>query len=193
MKLLSKSILIIATTALISVSANANTNLYVGAKGGKLMIDEDKVNLDGFKFEDPWMYGVYGGYGLDSNFAVEAEYTMTEKGEVEYTGANSILKGVKATLKSQTGAAYGVYRYHLPETGIYGKGKLGYAFTKAESEAQVKGVASSSSSSAESEDSGLAFGVGVGYEPTSNIGIEAEYSKYTSDSGAVTVGAHIKF
>lgn len=191
MKLLSKCVLTIITTALISVSANAS--VYVGVKGGKLMIDEKQINIDGFKFEDPWMYGVYGGYGLDDNFAIEAEYTMTEKGEVDYTGSNSVLKGVKATLKSQVGAAYGVYRYHLPDTGFYGKGKVGYAFTKAETEVQLKNTASSSSSSNKGEDSGLAFGVGVGYEPTSNIGIEAEYSKHTSDSAAVTIGAHIKF
>lgn len=181
MNTLQKSLITLAAGSLLTVGAQAAVNYgggyvgqpYVGVKAGQM-----KTDIDNFDTDKPTAYGVYAGYNFDPNFGMEVEYMGTDKADLT-RGA------FKGEYDAKTYGAYGTYRYYFPNTGLYGKGKLGIARTEAEGTAGIWDVSQ--------KETSLAGGVGLGFQPSPNLGIEAEYAKAGSDSDLITLGAHIKF
>lgn len=181
MKMLQTTVLALATASLLSVSAQAAVNYagqpYVGVKAGKFMVDADGL-------DDPTAYGIYAGYNFDPNFGAEVEYVGSSDTDIDTDNS-----AVKAEYDLKTYGAYGTYRYQFPNTGLYAKGKLGFAKTEINVSASTVGYSDSDSDS----DSGVAGGIGLGYNFNPNMGVEAEYDYVAEDVSLLTVGAHYKF
>lgn len=164
MNTLQKALIALSVGSLLSVSAQAAVNYagqpYVGVKAGKFMVDADDL-------DDPTAYGIYAGYNFDPNFGAEVEYVGSSDTDID-TGTR-LLKG-EYDLK--TYGAYGTYRYQFPNTGLYAKGKLGFA--KAEIDASLSDVLGNTISESDS-DSGVAGGIGLGYNFNPSMSVEAEY------------------
>ena len=177
MKTLQKTLLALVAGSLLSVGAQAAVSYgngytgqpYVGVKVGKFDLDTNGAS-------DPTAYGVYGGYNFDPNFGVEAEYVGSD--DANYYGGD---------VDAKTYGAYGTYRYTLPNTGLYGKAKLGVAKTK------IEGSSLAPLASVSKSDTRLAGGLGLGYNINPNFGVEAEYDIVGSDANLMTVGAQLKF
>ncbi|MFK3867990.1 MULTISPECIES: porin family protein [Psychrobacter] len=182
MNTLQKALIALSVGSLLSVSAQAAVNYagqpYVGVKVGKFLVDTDGL-------DDPTAYGIYAGYNFDPNFGAEIEYVGSSDTDIE-TG----VRGVNAEYNLKTYGAYGTYRYQFPNTGLYAKGKLGFA--KAEIDVSASNVLGGSVSESDS-DSGLAGGIGLGYNFNPNMSLEAEYDYVAEDIALLTVGAHFKF
>ena len=181
MNTLQKALIALSVGSLLSVSAQAAVNYagqpYVGVKAGKFMVDTDDL-------DDPTAYGVYAGYNFDPNFGAEVEYVGSSDTDID-TGSSA----VKAEYDLKTYGAYGTYRYQFPNTGLYAKGKLGFAKAEINVSASTSGYSDSDSDS----DSGVAGGIGLGYNVNPNMSIEAEYDYVAEDTTLLTVGAHYKF
>lgn len=181
MNILQKTLIALSVGSLLSVSAQAAVNYagqpYVGVKAGKFLVDADGL-------DDPTAYGIYAGYNFDSNFGAEIEYVGSSDTDID-TG----VRGVNADYNLKTYGAYGTYRYQFPNTGLYAKGKIGFA--KAELDVSASSLVGSVSES--DSDSGLAGGIGLGYNFTPNMSVEAEYDYVAEDVALLTLGAHIKF
>ncbi len=181
MNTLQKSLIALSMGSLLSVSAQAAVNYagqpYVGIKAGKFLVDTDDL-------DDPTAYGIYAGYNFDPNFGAEVEYVGSSDTDIE-TGSSA----VKAEYDLKTYGAYGTYRYQFPNTGLYAKGKLGFAKAEINVSASTSGYSDSDNDS----DSGVAGGIGLGYNVNPNMSIEAEYDYVAEDTTLLTVGAHYKF
>ncbi|WP_201592802.1 porin family protein [Psychrobacter sp. Pi2-51] len=181
MNTLQKALIALSVGSLMSISAQAAVNYagqpYVGIKAGKFLVDTDDL-------DDPTAYGIYAGYNFDPNFGAEVEYVGSSDTDIE-TGTSAI----KAEYDLKTYGAYGTYRYQFPNTGLYAKGKLGFAKAEINVSASTSGYSDSDSDS----DSGVAGGIGLGYNVNPNMSIEAEYDYVAEDTTLLTVGAHYKF
>ncbi len=181
MNTLQKALIALSVGSLLSVSAQAAVNYagqpYVGVKAGKFMVDADGL-------DDPTAYGIYAGYNFDPNFGAEVEYVGSSDTDID-TGSSA----VKAEYDLKTYGAYGTYRYQFPNTGLYAKGKLGFAKAEINASASTVGYSDSVSDS----DSGVAGGIGLGYNFNPNMSIEAEYDYVAEDIALLTLGAHVKF
>lgn len=183
MKNLQKSLIALIAGSVMTMSAQAAISYnagqsYVGIKAGKFMVDTDDL-------DDPTAYGIYAGYNFDPNFGAEIEYVGSNDADVD-TGISNI----DAEYDLKTYGAYGTYRYAFPNTGLYAKGKLGFA--KAEIEVSANDILGNSINSSDS-DSGVAGGIGLGYNFNPNMSVEAEYDYVAEDVTLLTVGAHYKF
>ena len=181
MNTLQKALIALSVGSLLSVSAQAAANYagqpYIGVKAGKFMVDTDDL-------DNPTAYGIYAGYNFDPNFGAEVEYVGSSDTDID-TGSSA----VKAEYDLKTYGAYGTYRYQFPNTGLYAKGKLGFAKTEINVSASTVGYSGSDSDS----DSGVAGGIGLGYNFNPNMSVEAEYDYVAEDVSLLTVGAHFKF
>ena len=181
MNTLQKALIALSVSSLISVSSQAAVNYagqpYVGVTVGKFLVDTDD-------FDDPTAYGIYAGYNFDPNFGAEIEYVGSSDTDID-TG----VRGVNAEYNLKTYGAYGTYRYQFPNTGLYAKGKLGFAKAEIDVSASIAGYSDSDSDS----DSGVAGGIGLGYNFNPNMSVEAEYDYVAEDVSLLTVGAHVKF
>ena len=183
MKNLQKALLAVIAGSVMTMSAQAAISYgagqsYVGIKAGQFMVDADDL-------DDPTAYGVYAGYNFDPNFGAEIEYVGSNDADVD-TG----ISGIDAEFDLKTYGAYGTYRYAFPNTGLYAKGKLGFA--KAEIEVSAEDFLGNSGSDSDS-DSGVAGGIGLGYNFNPNRSVEAEYDYVAEDLTLLTLGAHYKF
>lgn len=183
MNVLQKSLIVLATASLVSVSAQAamtygsyTTQPYVGVKVGQFNLDRDGADID-----DPTAYGVYAGLYFDNNFGMELEYVSSDDADIS-------ADGIKGDIDAKTYGVYGTYRYAFANTALYAKGKLGLAKTEVESNFTDGGSLSTS-------DKGIAGGIGLGYAVNPNFNVEAEYGIMDSDVDAklLTLGAHLKF
>ncbi|UNU73982.1 porin family protein [Moraxella nasovis] len=170
---LAASVAAVSANAAISYGTSADAAPYIGVKVGQ-------VNTDLSNAPSSIAYGVYGGYNLDQNFGVEAEYLASEN--KDYTA-----QGINREYDAKTYGVYGTYRHHLNNTPFYAKGKLGLAKTDIDDKS-VSGTSTTSK-----DETGLAGGVALGYNATSNIGVELGYNYLSSDANTWGVGAHLKF
>lgn len=185
MKTFYKSMMALAAASVLSVSANAAVSYgqgYVGQPYVGVKVGQFKSDLDNLDTKNPTAYGVYAGYNFDPNFGAEVEYVGSDKADAHFAG-------VKGDFDVKSYGAYGTYRYFIPNTAFYGKGKIGIARTEANGEVNGLGAKYSDSES----KTGLAGGIGLGFQPTANFGIEAEYAKATADADLLTLGANLRF
>lgn len=156
----------------VSYGSSSAGQVYVGVKAG--LLDAD------FADKKTTAYGVYGGYNFDQTFGVEAEYLTTSTKSYDKDA-----KRYEYDAKSL--GAYGTYRYHVPNTTIYLKGKLG--MTKTEIDNRGVGFVDTHIS----DKTSLAGGVGAGFQITQNVGVEAGYSYLNADTKVLGVGAYFAF
>lgn len=169
---LSLSLVAIHAHSAVSYGSASAGQAYVGAKLG--MLDTDVAN------KKTTAYGVYGGYNFDQTVGVEAEYLTTSSKSYEKNAE-------KYEYDAKSFGVYGTYRYHIPNSTIYVKGRLGMAKTEVES----KGVNVSSSHT--SDKTSVAGGVGAGLQITQNLGVEAGYNYLNADTQMLGVGAYFAF
>lgn len=156
----------------VSYGSSSAGQVYVGAKLGLLDTDiADKKTT---------AYGVYGGYNFDQTVGIEAEYLAT-------SGKQYNIGSETHEYDATSYGAYGTYRYHVQNTPVYFKGKLGMAKTEIDS----KGINVNSSHTA--DKASIAGGVGVGFKPNQNIGVEAGFNYLNADAQLWGVGAHFAF
>ena len=190
MNTLWKALITLATGSLITMSAQAamtygsyTTQPYVGIKVGQFDLDFDIDGAD-LDVDNPTAYGIYAGFYFDSSFGMEVEYVGSGDADIS-------VAGFKGDIDAKNYGAYGTYRHAFPNTGLYAKGKLGFAKTEVEGNL-TDGMSVMSLSIS---DKGIAGGLGLGYEINPDFNIEAEYVIMDSDVDAklLTVGAHLKF
>lgn len=156
----------------VSYGSSSAGQVYVGAKLGLLNTDvADKKTAT---------YGAYGGYNIDQTFGVEAEYLTTNTKDYN-------IGEERHEYDAKSIGVYGTYRYHLPNTTIYLKGRLGMANTEVES----KGVSVTKTHT--SDKTSVAGGVGAGFKINQNIGVEAGYNYLNADNSVLGVGAYFAF
>lgn len=178
MKTLQKTLLALVAGSVLSVSTQAAVSMgegqpYVGVKVGQFMLDDNDDILD-----DLTAYGVVAGYNFTPAVGMEVEYVGSSEKTVN-------LAGTDLDYDLKTYGIYGTYKYAFPNSGVYAKGKLGFA--KAEIEAEAGGV------SASDDDSGIAGGIGLGYNFNPSVAVEGEWSYVAEDVTLLTLGATYKF
>lgn len=194
MKILGNTLVALAVSSLISVSAQAalfsgtgyTGQPYAGVKIGQYSPDEAD--------DDAFSYGVYGGYKFTSEFGVEAEYLTTSDTDA-YEDAFE-----KSEYSADVYGLYATYDYAFPNTALYAKGRLGVAKNKIDVEYNDK-IIPADSGSASFSDTGVAGGLGLGYNITPMATVEAMYNIYPTvdgigediDANGITLGAHFKF
>ncbi len=182
---INKTLIALVAGAVLTTGANAAVNYnsmgqaYAGVKAGQFDVDAKGVDTD-----KPTAYGVYGGFDFGQGFGVEAEYLTSA--DADFTADN----GDKGEFNTKSYGAYGTYRYNFPNSGLYAKGKLGFAKSEIKAEEGEK-----------QKDSGVAGGIGLGLNLSSNLSLEGEYTVLPSidvndeklDVSLMSVGAHLKF
>lgn len=156
----------------VSYGSSSAGQVYVGAKLG--LLDADIAN------KKTTAYGVYGGYNFDQTVGIEAEYLTTTTKDFD-------VDSQRYEYDAKSIGVYGTYRYHIPNTTIYLKGKLGMANTEVSS----KGVTVTNTHT--SDKTSVAGGVGAGVKLTQNIGVEAGYNYLNADTKVLGVGAYFAF
>jgi OOP family OmpA-OmpF porin len=117
---------------------------------------------------------ILGGYQFNRNFAVELGYT--DLGEVSASGP-----GGNVSVESTAFEVVAVGMMPIADKfSIYGK--LGMYRAETDADVSVAGFSSASESNTD-----LTFGVGVRYDFARNLGVRAEYQKY-SDVGGGNIG-----
>lgn len=177
MKTLQKALLALVAGSVLSVSAQAAVGTgpgeaYVGAKVGQFILDDSDLS-------SPTAYGVVGGYQFTPNWGAEVEYVGSSKEDV-------VISGVAAEYSVKEYGAFGTYRHHF-DSGVYAKGKLGFA--NAETKLQALGV------TAKEDVTKLSGGIGLGYTVSPNFSVETDYSvvQGIGDMSLLTLGANYKF
>lgn len=164
--------LVMPAAAAITYGNNSANSLYFGAS-------VNKVHIDMAGSPDAVAIGLYGGYYLDQNFGTEAEYIRSQKKEYDY--ANQSYEYVVSGY-----GGYGTYRYHFGDLPLYARGKIGLAVTSLDHRAQDGAYVG------KSDKIGLGYGVGVGYQ-YQTLGVEATYSRISSDVDMLAIGGHFLF
>lgn len=174
MKTLQKTLLAVATTAILATTANAGINTagqpYAGVKVGQFDTSYS-VNE-----KNQTAYGVFGGYQFDPNWGVEAEFVGGDK-------AKATVDNVEDKIKTKTYGVYGTYNYNFANLPVYAKAKLGLAKTEAKL----------TTSNWKDSSTNFAYGAGVGYQATPALSVEAEYAKAEKNTNLWTIGAKVKF
>lgn len=156
----------------VSYGSSSAGQAYVGAKVG--LLDTDVAN------KKTTTYGIYGGYNFDQTIGVEAEYLTTNAKAYDKDAE-------RHEYDARTFGVYGTYRYHIPNSTVYLKGRLGMAKTEVTS----KGL--NVYKSHVSDKTSIAGGVGAGLQITQNLGVEAGYNYLNADTQVLGVGAYFAF
>lgn len=162
-----KKIAIAATLALLASAASAADQPYFYAGG-----DIGSTKIDGYSDRET-SYGVFGGYQINQNFGVEANYRVLA--DFEDFGAD--FKGEQVGI-----SAIGT----IPlSNGFSVFGRLGYNHISAE----VKGGGMSYKES----DNKAVYGVGLGYAFTPTVSARVEVQKPESDVTNLSAGVSFRF
>ena len=168
---MSKSIMVAVAALLVlgSFTNDAAGGLYVGGKGGIMMVDVGSG-------DDPINVGIVVGYAMDpadwGTLAVEGEYTMSVV-DGEVSGGGQSVKFDLSTL-----AVYAAYR---SAGSVYGKLKVGFL----REEMTILGTSG--------DDTGLSFGGGVGLCFGEALSAEVEYTLIEQDVSFISGGAIFMF
>jgi OmpA-OmpF porin, OOP family len=170
---------------LFSVPAAAQmsmNNAYAGLEIGQAKVKDacgDATSCD----DKDTVWRVFAGYQLNRNFAIEGGYA-----DLGRATASGVIGGVDVSARFETTAWDLVAVGILPlanRFSLYGKLGLYYGTVKATATGTLGGFSQTDSE----KDSGtdLTFGIGALFDITRNIGVRAEYRKY-SDVGGSDVG-----
>jgi OOP family OmpA-OmpF porin len=156
--------------ALASPAVAQDTGFYAGLSLGQSTADDacTGVSGPGVSCDDKdTAWKILGGYQFNRHFAVELGYT--DLGEVSASGP-----GGSASIESSAFELVAVGMMPIVDKfSIYGK--LG--MYRGETDASAPGVSISES------NTDLTFGIGVRYDFIRNLGVRAEWQKYTDVGG----------
>lgn len=149
--------------ALLGMLASANAladGFYVGAGIGEATVEVDSV---GFEADDT-AFKIFGGYNINSYFAVEAAYF--DGGEAEQSFGNG---SVSVALDGLNVSAVG----RLPINDVFSLfGKIGYASYEGDIKGRVGNTVVASDSGS---DEDLTYGVGAAFNLGPAFELRAEY------------------
>lgn len=181
---------LLLSSAVAAPAFAADEGFYAGVKLGQA-----KYNTTGLTKNNPTAFGVFGGYSINKNFAVEAEYI--DLGSVATAGT---VGGVAVTASAKT-SAWGLSAVGtLPLNNNFSLyGKLGFA--RAKSDFSGTGTLGSVTvTTALSENKTAAtFGLGGLYNVNQSVGIRFGWDRYKVGSTGPTnvnlysIGAVFKF
>ncbi|NNM78989.1 MAG: porin family protein [Gallionella sp.] len=169
------SIAVLLSTAVISSAAFASDQgFYVGGNVGQA-----STNFTGLTSKTATAVSVLGGYQINKNFAVEAQYG--DFGSITPNG------GTSAKITEYGVSAVGMLPFSDQWTGLV---KLGYANTS---------IATNPNTS----NNSVSYGLGVQYNVNQQLGVRAGYDAYkvggtntnntTATTGVASVGVVYKF
>ena len=174
----------VAVTALISSAASAQS-YYLGGSVGQSTIklgtsSSDYNTTATSKSEGDTGYKLYGGYNLNSTYAIEAGYAVLGRASAKYT-SGGVADGLKdevfndayfAGMKAEMPVAYGVSAF----------GKLGvtYAISKNQTTAASSTILNANCSKCSDSKSNYNpyFGLGLEYDLTKSVAVRLEYEDF---------------
>jgi len=172
-----------------------DTGFYIGGALGQAQIDLDCTGATSCDDKDS-SWKIFGGYQFNKNFALEFGYGNL--GEASLSGPTPPLGTTSVKFESTLFELVAVGSLPLADRfSIYGKIGLYRADTDADVSNSVLGSTTESDS-----NSDLTFGVGVRYDFTRNLGVRAEWQRYSdvtagdfgeSDIDVISVGIIWRF
>jgi OOP family OmpA-OmpF porin len=165
-----------AGTALAATQASAQA--FLGGSIGQSDIDDDITDglitsgtVDGK--DTGWK--IFGGYMFNRHFGIEGAYV--DLGEASYSGEfqGAAVTGGKVEVSGLNIAAIGSYPVN-EQFAIFGK--VGLFIWEAEANDQTAGIGAFS---AKEDGTDISFGLGVGYHFTRNLGVRAEWERFSTD------------
>ncbi|MFC7288913.1 outer membrane beta-barrel protein [Herminiimonas glaciei] len=162
-------LVVLLGTALAAPMAAYAEGAYVGVNVGR---SDQKLSVDGIgSISDSGTgYKVYGGYGFNKNFGLEAGYNKLGTGKASYVdGANS------GSISSKPSAFYLAVTGTLPVNEQFSLfAKVGASFNRTKVYAEENGV----SESAKENHTSTLLGLGASYNFTKNVSVVAEYEDF---------------
>jgi OmpA-OmpF porin, OOP family len=159
------------SSAAMAQAKSADQGFYAGARIGQSKVD---IDCTGANCEDTdTAFGIFGGYKINRNFAVEAGYT-------DFGKVNATVTVPAATLEVKSNAfdVVGVGAFPINQQfSVYGK--LGFYRGEAKASATL-GVFSGSQKETNTD---LTYGVGVQYNVNPQLGVRGEWQRYSSMGG----------
>jgi OOP family OmpA-OmpF porin len=163
-----------ATNAMAQMSADSGW--YLGGTIGQSDADVDCSGTTSCDTKDT-AWRILGGYQINRNFAVEVGYHNL--GEVSASAP-----GVSVNLESNAWELVGIGAFPISnQFSIYGK--AGFYRGETEVEASVAGVGSGS---LDETNTDLTYGIGAQYKVNRQLGIRAEWQRYTNLGDNGTIG-----
>ena len=161
--------------------AAADTGWYIGGHFGQ----SDVKELD----ETDTSWKILGGYQINRNFAVELGYV--DLGSVTISGP-----GGTATFESNAFELVGVGSFPLANAfSLYGK----FGFYRADSDLNFNIPALGGRGAASEKNTDITFGVGARYDLSRNVGLRAEWQRYSdvgdgaTDVDVMSIGVIYRF
>jgi len=162
---------IVVSSAAMAQGKSADQGFYAGARIGQSKVD---IDCTGASCEDTdTAFGIFGGYKINRNFAVEAGYT-------DFGKVNATVAVPAATLEVKSNAFEVVGVGALPlnqQFSVYGK--LGFY----RGEAKASATLGAFSGSQKETNTDLTLGVGVQYNFNPQLGVRGEWQRYGSMGG----------
>jgi OOP family OmpA-OmpF porin len=162
---------IVVSSAAMAQAKSADQGFYAGARIGQSKVD---IDCTGASCEDTdTAFGIFGGYKINRNFAVEAGYT-------DFGKVNATVAVPAATLEVKSNAFEVVGVGALPlnqQFSVYGK--LGFY----RGEAKASATLGAFSGSQKETNTDLTLGVGVQYNFNPQLGVRGEWQRYGSMGG----------
>src|SRR5512145_941088 len=174
-----KKIVVASALAMSSLltATHASAQAFVGASVGQSDIDEDitaGLITSGSTDSKDTAFKLFGGYMFNRYFGVEGAYV--DLGEASYSGDffGSPVTGGKVETSGFSVSALGSYPV-TEQFSIFGK--IGVFFWEAEANDTTGGIPFSD----KIDGTDVSFGVGVNYNFTQNLGVRAEWERFTMD------------
>ena len=174
-----KKIAVVALLSTLIVVPAVAADMYAGVRVGQAKTSIDNVPLT---TDSPTGLGVFGGYIINPNFAVEAEYLNL--GEFKAGSAGG---------KSSGFSVSGIGSYPINEQfSLFGK--LGYAM--------ITSKATGSNTSPDAKSNAVTYGLGAQYNVNPSVGVRLGWDKYkfndttpalNGNASLISVGGVFKF
>lgn len=159
----------------------ADRGWYIGGSIGQSEADDDCPSGFSCDLKDT-AYKLFGGYRFNRNFAAEAFWG--EWGEISVSAG-----GATATVEARTIGIAGLGILPVsPQFDLFGKIGIGNTELKATGSGLAAGL------TAEDDGSDLMLGLGAVYNFTRNLGVRAEWERFTdSELDILSIGLQYRF
>lgn len=174
----------VAVTALISSAASAQS-YYLGGSVGQSTINLGSGNDDygtkaTSKTQGDTGYKLYGGYNLNSTYAIEGGYAVLGRASAKYT-SSGVVNGLKGQVSNN--AWFLAMKAEMPVAyGVSAFGKLGatYAMSKNQITASSSTVLNNACSKCADSKSNYNpyYGLGLEYDLTKSVAVRLEYEDF---------------
>lgn len=174
----------VAVTALISSAASAQS-YYLGGSVGQSTIKLGTSSSDygtntTSKTEGDTGYKLFGGYNLNSTYAIEAGYAVLGRASAKYT-SGGVANGLKGEVSND--AYFAAMKAEIPVAyGVSAFGKLGvtYAMSKSQITAASSTILNANCSKCADSKSNYNpyYALGLEYDLTKSVAVRLEYEDF---------------